>query len=497
MIVDELKKSILNFAITGNLSKTLNFDFKSDELLLKIALAKEKLPKRDILIGSKILKIENDLFDIPSTWRFVRLGTISKIISKGTTPKGGKLAYKTSGVPFVRAENVDKTINFKDDIKFIPEEVHLKELKRSILKEKDILICIAGTLGRCGVVTKKDLPLNTNQAVAFIRLVDTKLINVWYVYYALCSELIQQQLISQKKITAIPNLTLEIIINCIIPIPPLEEQQRIVDKIEELFSKLDEIKSIEEELSRLKISLPLKMNKSIIDYAIHGKLSNQNLNDSDVDSLIPEKSLLKDNYKKFNLSLLENEYPFQIPLNWKWVKLGMLFDYQNGYSYKPSETLKNGKGHPVIKSQNIMRRIVEINNQTSFVENPTSKMLKSKINKGDFLMCLSSQSNNPEPLGKTAIYEGEDFALLNQRVLKLTPINYDLSKYLYYVINSFYFHNTVSHKGGGSAQSNLKLEHVMEMYIPLPPIEEQQRIVEKLERLLPLCADIERIVDYD
>jgi len=65
---------------------------------------------------------------------------------------------------------------------------------------------------------------------------------------------------------------------------------------------------------------------------------------------------------------------------------------------------------------------------------------------------------------------------------------------MYYVINSFYFHNAVSHKGGGSAQSNLKLEHVMEMYIPLPPIEEQQRIVDKLEQLLPLCSDIENLV---
>ena len=142
-----------------------------------------------------------------------------------------------------------------------------------------------------------------------------------------------------------------------------------------------------------------------------------------------------------------------------------------------------------------MKSIVEINEKTSYVKNPTAQMLKTKIIKGDFLMCLSSQSNNPEPLGKTAIYNEENYALLNQRVLKLTPINMKLSKYLYYVINSFYFHNTVSHKGGGSAQSNLKLEHVMEMYIPLPPLEEQQRIVEKIEQLLPLCNDIDTLIN--
>ena len=101
-------------------------------------------------------------------------------------------------------------------------------------------------------------------------------------------------------------------------------------------------------------------------------------------------------------------------------------------------------------------------------------------------MCLSSQSSNPEPLGKTAIYDMNDYALLNQRVLKLTCLDERMIKFLYYVINSFYFHNGVSRKGGGSAQSNLKLDHVMNMMVPLPPIEEQQRIVNKLDIIIPV-----------
>lgn len=316
-----------------------------------------------------------------------------------------------------------------------------------------------------------------------------------YIYYYLSSPMVQSVIESQAVGTTNQiELTIDTIRNYLIPFTDINNQIRIVDKIEELFAKLDEIKPIEEELQILKSKFPENMKRSIIDYAIHGKLSQQDINDSDIDRLIPEKIKLKNNYKKFNLTINKEEYPFQIPSNWKWVKLGMLFDYQNGYSYKPSETSKSGKGYPVIKSQNIMKKFVEINSKTVFVENPTPKMLKSKINKGDFLMCLSSQSDNPEPLGKTAIYEYEDYALLNQRVLKLVPINYDFSRYLYYVINSFYFHNTVSSKGGGSAQSNLKLEHVMEMYIPLPSLEEQQRIVDKLELLLPLCDEIENLV---
>ena len=147
---------------------------------------------------------------------------------------------------------------------------------------------------------------------------------------------------------------------------------------------------------------------------------------------------------------------------------------------------KTKTGIPVIKSNNLMKLKVEINSKTDYITNPTDKMLNSKILKGDLLMCLSSQSSNPEPLGKTAIYESDDYALLNQRVLKLTPFDSKITKYLYYVINSYYFHYTVSHKGGGSAQSNLKLDHVMDMLIPLPPVEEQIRICEKLDKIVPM-----------
>ena len=108
------------------------------------------------------------------------------------------------------------------------------------------------------------------------------------------------------------------------------------------------------------------------------------------------------------------------------------------------------------------------------------------------LMCLSSQSDNPEPLGKTAIYKNDCIALLNQRVLKMRPLIEQFTDYLYYCINSFYFHYTVAHQGGGSAQANLKLEHVLGMPIPLPPLSEQHRIVAKIEELMPLVEEYDK-----
>ena len=110
------------------------------------------------------------------------------------------------------------------------------------------------------------------------------------------------------------------------------------------------------------------------------------------------------------------------------------------------------------------------------------------IRKGDMLMCLSSQSDNPEPLGKTAIYRNDNYALLNQRVLKMRPHLDGILDYLYYVINSKYFHYTVSHQSGGSAQANLKLGHVLSMLVPIAPFEEELRIVNKISKLNPFIA---------
>ena len=188
---------------------------------------------------------------------------------------------------------------------------------------------------------------------------------------------------------------------------------------------------------------------------------------------------------------IDEEIPFEIPKGWEWCRLGELISYQNGYAYTSSELNKEGKGLPVIKSGNLMTYEVVLKPNNDYVENPSTKMLASAIKKGDLLMCLSSQSDNPEPLGKTAIYNVNNTALLNQRVLKMRPWLEDMLEYMYYAINSEYFHYTVSHQGGGSAQANLKLGHVLSMLIPLAPLKEEIRIVDKINTIMPLIHQYE------
>lgn len=196
--------------------------------------------------------------------------------------------------------------------------------------------------------------------------------------------------------------------------------------------------------------------------------------------------LIRQNYKEIEC------HRFNLPQNWIWTTLEEIVDYKNGFAFNSAMMSKNNNGIPVIKSANIGKKKVIIDSKTDYIENPTEKMLRCIINKNDILMVLSSQSSNVQPLGISAIYKLETPALLNQRVLKLSARENINSDYLLYVINSTWFHDKLSNKAAGLAQANLKLDHVLSMEVPLPPLEEQERIVKKIEELFALIDKKER-----
>ena len=262
---EALKKSILQEAIQGKLVPQNPKDEPAQKLLERITLARhsersEESSKRSKKtskdqfsriyrengvwyeqIGTATPKdISDEIpFEIPETWAWCRIKDLSTLVTKGTTPRGGNVAYTECGIGFLRAENVAgfDCLN-KRSLKYVDEETHYNFLQRSILQANDILITIAGTLGRTALVRQEDLPLNANQAIALIRPIRNDEINLIYLIYALNCPEIQKCLLVQKKITAIPNLTLEIISDCLIPLPPLAEQKRIVAKLEQLFKVL-------------------------------------------------------------------------------------------------------------------------------------------------------------------------------------------------------------------------------------------------------------------
>lgn len=245
-IIGKTKSKILDLAIRGKLVPQNPDDEPASVLLERIRAEKEELIRQGKIKRDKkesvIFKGEDNSYyeNLPSSWTLATLGMISKLVTKGTTPRGGNIAYADSGIGFLRAENIDGFDRLSlENLKYVDEETHNDFLKRSILQSGDILITIAGTLGRTAIVTHDVLPLNTNQAIAIVRPVSTELINIKYVVFALNAEYISKALLHQEVAMAIPNLSLENISDCIIPIPPLEEQDRLVEFIENSFKLID------------------------------------------------------------------------------------------------------------------------------------------------------------------------------------------------------------------------------------------------------------------
>ena len=161
----------------------------------------------------------------------VRLADVSTLITKGTTPKTLGSAYSNQGIPFLRSEDVvGSSVNWQATKYFIDQTTH-ELLRRSILRGGDVLVTIAGTIGRVGYVPLGAPEMNCNQAVALIRL-KSDLIDYRYAKYALQSPLIADRLFQQRTTATIPNISLAQLGDAEIPLPPLDEQQRIVDVLD-------------------------------------------------------------------------------------------------------------------------------------------------------------------------------------------------------------------------------------------------------------------------
>ena len=301
--IENRKISILDRAFKGTLTSKWRTENKTSDVkeLLK-SINEEKIkkweedclqaekdgnkkPKKPIIkeVKDMIVPVDEQPYKLPDSWVWGRLGDISEKISKGTTPRGDD-GYIEEGVNFLRIENIgnNNSINLSN-IKYINEKTHNGFLKRSILKEKDILISIAGTLGRTAIVKKEDLPANINQAISFVRLIDNNKVLENFIILYLNSPIIKSTLLSQVKVTAIPNLTLEIISDIKFPLPPLEEQQEIVRVLDEVLENENKVKELLELEERIDI-----LEKSILHKAFKGELGTQNSSDESALELLKE-----------------------------------------------------------------------------------------------------------------------------------------------------------------------------------------------------------------
>lgn len=411
-------------------------------------MAKAKSKSKKITLEEVLVPVEEQPYEVPENWCWIKLGAISSIISKGTTPKGGKSAYVDEGIDFLRVENIndDGTI-CHDNMMHVTEETHTGFLKRSILEENDVLVSIAGTLGKTAIVKKDDLPLNTNQAVAFVRLADNGEISREYIRYAIDTPVIQNYLLSKTKVTAIPNLTLEIISECLIPLPPLAEQKRIAEQIEYLFAKLDEAK---EKAQDVVDDYDVRY-ASILRSLFNGELSKE---------WRKENSICKDSWAS------------------------CLFDtciekMQNGLA-KRSGT--EGKLFGVLRLANLGEDDFDTEDLRE-IRLTEKEQEKYKLNVGDIIMIRVNGSR--DNVGRQLLVDEEQNWAFCDHIMRMKLTEDILPQYMVlFSKTDEYRYYIEEHMVSSAGQNTISRKGMSELAIPVPSIEEQEYMVKVIDRLI-------------
>lgn len=478
MTPQELKNSILQLAIQGKLVEQRPKEGTAEELFVRIQEEKKRLIKEGKIKKDKPLpEITEDEkpFDIPESWKWVRFGEVStysqrkeKVSVNDITDDMWSLDLEDIEKDSGRIVNVCKASERKisgDKVQFHKGQVLYSKLRPYLKK-----ILVAPDDGIC---SSEMVPFNLYG-----------MLNAQYVVYFLKSPHVDFVINSVTYGVKMPRVGTDTMVELLFPLPPLAEQKRIVAKIEELLSYIDRYEQAWSKLEQFNSSFPEDMKKSLLQYAIQGKLVEQRPEEGTAEELftqiqeekqrlIAEKIIKKE---KPLPEITEDEKPFDIPESWKWCRIGSLGITQTGNTPSKAHPEYQGKDIPFITPGDILNGDICYENQALSV----AGMEVARICEADSILqvCIGGS------ISKAAMTKRR--VTFNQQINSITPFYCD-NRYIYYVMTSFYFSQTMKEKAGGTATPIINRGIWDTLLLPLPPLAEQKRIVEKLEQLLPLC----------
>ena len=471
MIYAELKKSILDSIFRGKIHTSLQSDTNIDSYL--------SLVKSDSRIKRKDLNTSFEpLFELPSNWKWVQLGDICGIYGGKRIPAGRKLTTIDTGHKYIRVTDMNDYTVELSNIMYVPDNI-FSSIKNYIINKDDLYITVAGTIGKIGFVPDEldgaNLTENANKLVF-------SNINKKWLYYLMISPVVQSQINNMITKVGQPKLAIKRISNILIPLPPIEEQQRIVDKIEELFLKLEEIKPIEDELKLIKNNFHNDMKKSIVKNALEGKLTIQNNNESTCNII---KTIEEVKEKKIKTQY--DNVPFLIPNNWVWIKFNDLVNFDIGKTPPRADlTYWNNDYNWVSISDMIEDGFID-KTKECVSQKAYNNIFKGNISKkGTLIMSFKLT------VGRCSLLNIDAFH--NEGIISIYPI-YESETLKKYLMKILPFMTKYGKTKGAIKGNTLNSKSLKELMIPLPPLEEQQRIIDKIEQLLPLCNDIEKLVN--
>ena len=480
MTPEQLKASILQYAIQGKLVEQRAEEGTGEKLYQQIQAEKQRL------IAEKKIKKEKPLaeitedeipFDIPESWKWVRLGdctgysqTKPKISPKDITDDMWSLdledIQKESGAILTRTTAFERKIT-GDKVLFYKGQVLYSKLRPYLKK-----ILIAPDNGIC---TPELVPFNTY------------LVYANYIVYVLRSPHIDYVVNSVTYGVKMPRVGTETMVNLLIPLPPLSEQKRIVAKIEELLPLIGRYAVAYEKLEQFNAKFPEDMKKSLLQYAIQGKLVEQRPEEGTAEELfariqeekqrlIAEKKIKKE---KPLPEITEDEKPFDIPESWKWVRLRDIISVLGDGIHGTPQYDDTGKNF-FINGNNLVKGKIVIKSDTKKVSYEEFKKYEKPLDESTILVSINGT------IGNYAFYNGEP-VILGKSACYFSLISGIDKEYICRLLNTQHFLDYAVKEATQTTIKNVSLKSMRMLPVPLPPLSEQKRIVEKLEEILPLC----------
>lgn len=481
MNAQDLKNSILQRAIEGKLVPQRKEEGTAKELLAEIRAEKAQLVKEKKIKKSKPLPEitdEEKPFDIPESWEWVRLDDICKSISDGDHQAPPK---SENGVPFLVISDVRSgKLNFKNT-RHVPVEYFKTLSPERIPLKGDILFTVTGSYG-IPVLINVDMEFCFQRHIALLK----PMIDYTFLSYILESPFIKTQCDAVATGTAQKTVGLKSLKSLLLPLPPLYEQGRIITKIEELQPDIDAYDKAQTKLQAIEQRFPDDMKKSLLQYAIEGKLVPQRKEEGTAKDLLAairaEKAqLIKEKKIKKTKPLpaiTDDEKPYAIPDSWEWRRLGDISTIVTGGTPSKSQPLYYGGNVPFYKPADIQ--------DNKYVNTPKEFLSIMGKEKAKFIPKGSVAVNCIGNIGKSAILPRD--GATNQQINSICYYIYP--DYLYWFCQSMMFILQLKKVSSMTTIPIVNKSKVEQCIIPLPPLAEQHRIVAKLEELLPLCQHL-------
>ncbi len=527
MNAQQLKNSILQMAVQGKLVPQDPNDEPASVLLERIRAEKEKLIKEGKIKKEKnpsyIFRGEDNLpyekvgknepvcitdevpFEIPASWMWVRLKNISNVVSARRVHQSD---WKTEGIPFYRAREIgalSESGSISNEL-FISKELYEEFSKSGVPQAGDLMVTAVGTLGKVYIVKESDRFYYKDASV--ICLENFGKIIPEYLKIVIHSPYLSEIIKKKSAGTTVDTITIVKANEYLIPIPPISEQIRIVEKLAECNPFIEKYSNKETDLTRLNACFPDLLKKSILQQAVMGKLVPQDPNDepasvliekirAEKQALIKTGKLKKDKhesiiYRRDNSHYekrdgkevcIDDEIPFEIPDSWEWMRLSSFGVFSSGKTPAMSENKNWGGNIPWISSKDMKKQVIEDSEMhiTEFAANSMQIYPKGTL----LLVARSGILRRLLPLCILGVE-----STINQDIKAFSLYDRSLSDWLFYAIKAFepmILHDLVK---SVTTVESLKFDEFSDLLIPVPPIKEQMRIIMQIRNFIKLISSI-------